>query len=55
MCTCELYARARTWRRIADVSGAAAGTQTLCGAYLIAVGVMAHEHVVACSACVRAL
>ena len=42
-------------RRIADVSGAAARIQRLCGAHAVAVGVMAHELVVACSACARAL
>ena len=38
--------------RIADVSGAAAGMQIMrriCGAYAVAVGVIAHELVVACS------
>ena len=55
MCACVLYAHARTWRLIADVSGVAAGMQRLCGAYSVAVGVMAHELVVACSACARAL
>ena len=39
----------RTWRRIADVSGAPARMQRLCGAYAVAVGVIAHELVVACS------
>ena len=51
MYACVLYVRTRTWRRIADVSGAAARMQRLCGAYAVAVGVMAHELVVACSAC----
>ena len=32
-----------------DVSGAAAGMQRLFGAYAVAVGVIAHELVVACS------
>ena len=50
-----LYICARTWRRIADVSGAAARMQRLCGAYAVAVGVMAQELVVACGACARAL
>ena len=40
---------------IADVSGAAAGMQRLCGAYSVAVGIMAQELVVACGACARAL
>ena len=52
---CVLYVCVRTWRRIADVSGAAAGMQRLCDAYSVAVGVMAHELVVACSACAWAL
>ena len=46
---------ARTWRRITGVSGATAGMQRLCGAYTVAVGVMARELVVACSACARTL
>ena len=33
----------------ADVSGAAAGMQRLCGAYAVVVGAIAHELVVACS------
>ena len=44
-----LYVCARAWRRIADVPGAADGMQILCGAYAVAVGVIAHELVVACS------
>ena len=44
-----MYVRVRTWRRIADVFGAAARMQKLCGAYAVAVGVIAHELVVACS------
>ena len=52
---CVLYARARTRYRIADVPGAIAGMKRLCGAYRAAVGVMAHELVVACSACAWAL
>ena len=55
MRACVLYVRARTWRRIVDASGAAAGMQRLCGAYSVAVGVMAQELVVAYSACARAL
>ena len=35
--------------RIADVPAAAAGMQRLCGAYAVAVGVIAHELTVACS------
>ena len=55
MCTCVLYAHARAWRRIADVPGVAAGMQRLWGAYSAAVGTMAQELVVACSACAWAL
>ena len=40
---------------VSHVSGAAATMQRLCGAYAVAVGVMAHELVVACSTCARAL
>ena len=51
--------RARAWRRIAEVPGAAAWMNRLCGAYPVAVGVMAQGLVVACSAyactCARAL
>ena len=51
MGACVLYARACAWRRIADVPDAAAGMQRLCGAYSVAVGIMAQELVVACGAC----
>ena len=57
-CTIAVYVHVYiicTWRHIADVSGAAARMQRLCGAYAVAVGVIAHELVVACSACARAL
>ena len=49
MRACVSYVRARAWRRITDVSGAAAGMQRLCGAYAVAVGGIAHELAVACS------
>ena len=39
---------------IADVSGAALGCRWW-GAYAVAVGVITHELVVACSVCARAL
>ena len=51
MCASVLYARARACRRSADVPGAAAGMQGLCGAYSVAVGMMAQELVAACGAC----
>ena len=49
ICTCAYVAL--LW----GCAGAAAGMQRLCGAYSVAVGIMAQELVVACGACARAL